>query len=78
MVEDLLEYLVRSLVDAPDDVSVESFDEDDGSLILELRVGEQDVGRVIGRHGRTIAALRTLMRACSASEGQRILVDVLD
>ena len=57
--EDLLEYLARSIVDDPDAVVVESFEEDDGTIVLELKVGEGDAGKVIGRGGRTIAALRT-------------------
>lgn len=76
--EDLLEYLARSLVDEPAAVSVEAFEEEDGTIVLELRVGEGDVGKVIGRNGRTVSALRTLMRACSVKEGQRVLVDVID
>ena len=76
--EDLLEYLARSLVDDPSAVFVESFEEDDGSIALELHVGEGDVGKVIGRNGRTVNALRALMRACAVDEGQRVLVDVVD
>ena len=76
--EDLLEYLARSLVDDPSAVFVESFEEEDGSIALELHVGERDVGKVIGRNGRTVNALRVLMRACAVDEGQRVLVDVVD
>ncbi len=75
--EDLLEYLVRALVDDPEEVSVEPYDEDDGTLVLEVHVGEDDVGKVIGRGGRTVDALRTVMRACSARAGRRIVVDVV-
>ncbi len=75
---ELLEYLARSLVDHPDEVTVESFQDEDGAVVLELRVAEEDVGKVIGRGGRTIAALRTVVRACSAREGRRVLVDVVD
>jgi uncharacterized protein len=77
-VEGLLQYLARVLVDAPDEVSVESFEEEDGTLVLELHVAEDDAGKVIGRGGRTVAALRTVMRAASARHGQRVLVDVVD
>lgn len=76
--EDLLEYLARTLVDEPDEVSVESFEEDDGTLVLELQVAEGDAGKVIGRGGRTVAALRTVIKACSAKHGRRVLVDVVD
>ena len=76
--EALLEYLARSLVDAPDEVSVDSFEEDDGTLVLELHVAEDDTGKVIGRGGRTVAALRTVMKAASVRDGRRVLVDVVD
>jgi uncharacterized protein len=76
--DDLLAYLARALVDNPDQVSVDSFDEEDGSLVLELHVAEDDVGKVIGRNGRTINALRTVVRASSVRLGRRVLVDVVD
>jgi uncharacterized protein len=77
-VEDLLAYLARSLVDSPDEVSVDSFEEDDGTIVLELHVAEDDAGKVIGRGGRTVAALRTVMKAAAVRQGTRVLVDVLD
>ena len=76
--EDLLAYLARSLVDRPDEVSVESFEEEDGTIVLELRVGEDDAGKVIGRGGRTVSALRTVMKAAAVRQGTRVLVDVVD
>lgn len=76
--EALLEFLARSLVDDPEAVSVEGFDEDDGTIVLELRVAEDDAGQVIGRGGRTASALRTVMRAVAARDGDRVLVDVMD
>jgi predicted RNA-binding protein YlqC (UPF0109 family) len=76
--KDLLEYLAKGLVDEPAEVSVESFDEDDGTLVLELQVAEGDVGKVIGRNGRTVNALRTVVRASSVKAGRRVLVDVVD
>ncbi|MEA2332832.1 MAG: uncharacterized protein QOH58_2970 [Thermoleophilaceae bacterium] len=76
--EDLLEYLARSLVDKPDEVSVDGFDEEDGTIVLELRVAEDDAGKVIGRGGRTVAALRMVMKAAAVREGRRVLVDVVD
>ena len=75
---DLLEYLVRSLVSQPDEVSVDFFEEDDGTVVLELAVSSDDVGQVIGRRGRTINALRAVVRACSVKQGRRVLVDVVD
>ena len=76
--EDLLAYIARGLVDDPRAVKIESFEEDDGTLVYELSVAEDDVGKVIGRHGRTVNALRTVMRACATRHGRRVLVDVLD
>ena len=76
--EDLLEYLARTLVDSPDQVSVEGFEEEDGTVVLELEVAEEDTGQVIGRGGRTIAALRTVMKAAAVRHDCRVLVDVID
>jgi predicted RNA-binding protein YlqC (UPF0109 family) len=76
--KDLLEYLAKGLVDRPDEVSVESFEEDDGTLVLELHVADDDVGKVIGRSGRTVNAIRTVIRAAAVKHGRRVLVDVVD
>jgi len=75
---ELLAYLARALVDKPDAVSVEQFEEDDGTLVLELTVAEEDVGQVIGRGGRTVSALRQVARATGTKQGRRVLVDVVD
>jgi uncharacterized protein len=77
-VEELLEHLARALVDDPDGVTVESFEEDDGTLVLELHVAENEAGKVIGRGGRTVAALRTILRAAAVRHERRVLVDVVD
>ena len=76
--EDLLAYLARALVDDPDQVVVESFEEEDGTVVLELRVAEDDAGKVIGRGGRTVSALRTVVKAASVKQNRRVLVDVID
>ena len=76
--EDLLEFLARSLVDKPDEVSVEGFEEDDGTVVLEVHVAEDDVGKVIGRGGRTVSSLRTVMRAVASRQDGRVLVDIVD
>jgi hypothetical protein len=75
--DQLLEFLVRSLVDEPDSVTVETAEEEDAT-VLELRVADDDAGQVIGRRGRTIGALRTVMRAAGASQDRRVLVDLVD
>ncbi|TMK64819.1 MAG: KH domain-containing protein [Actinobacteria bacterium] len=76
--KDLIEFLVRALVDAPDEVSVESYEDDDGTVVYEVRVAEDDVGKVIGRSGRTVNALRAVVRAAAMRDGRRVLVDVVD
>ncbi len=76
---ELLEYLAEGLVDEPEQVSVESFEEDDDTLVLELCVAEDDYGKVIGRGGRTAHALRTVVKAAAAAKGKRrVLVDIVD
>ena len=75
---ELLEYLARALVDSPDQVTIEEFEEDDGTLVLELSVHEDDYGQIIGRGGRTAAALRTVVKAAGSRQDRRVLVDIVD
>lgn len=77
MPRDLLEYLAKALVDKPDAVKVESYD-DDGALVLELAVDDDDYGHVIGRGGRTASALRTVVKAAGARQDRRVLIDIVD
>jgi uncharacterized protein len=77
-VKDLLAYLASQLVDDPTAVAVEQFDEEDGTVVLELSVGEDDYGRVIGKGGRTANALRTVVKAAAVKEQRRVLVDIVD
>lgn len=74
----LLEYLAEGLVDEPEEVSVEQFDGDDQTIVLELCVAADDYGRVIGRGGRTAHALRTVVKAAATGEGCHVLVDIVD
>jgi predicted RNA-binding protein YlqC (UPF0109 family) len=75
---ELLVYLAQQLVDEPERVEVEEFDEDDGSLVLELSVGDDDYGKVIGRGGRTAQALRTIVKAAAVKDNRRVLVDIVE
>jgi predicted RNA-binding protein YlqC (UPF0109 family) len=75
---ELLEFLVRGLVDEPDAVEIEEFEEDDGTLVLELSVADDDYGKVIGRGGRTANALRVVVKASAARSNRRVLVDIVD
>ena len=66
------------LVSKPEAVSVEQFEEEDGTVVLELSVDDDDYGRVIGRGGRTANALRTLVKASAVREHKRVLIDIVD
>jgi uncharacterized protein len=75
---ELLVYFARQLVDEPDKVEVEEFEEDDGTLVLELSVADDDYGKVIGRGGRTAQALRTVVKAAAVKDNRRVLVDIVE
>ena len=75
--QNLLVLLVRPIVDDPDRVEVEAI-ESDTRVDLELRVAPDDVGKVIGRGGRTIRAIRTVVKAASVKVGKRVNVEVAD
>ena len=74
--QDLVEYLAKGLVDKPDEVRVERV-ERDGAVVLELHVAADDVGKVIGRQGRTARALRTIVRASGARSNERALLEIV-
>lgn len=76
--KELLEYLAQQLVEEPGEVLVEQFDEDDGTVVLELSVGDDDYGRVIGKGGRTANALRSVLKAAAVKNECRVLVDIVD
>ncbi len=74
---ELLEYLVRQLVDDPDAVRVETV-EREGALVLQLHVAKDDVGKVIGRQGRIARALRSVVRASAARSNRRVLLEIVE
>jgi len=74
---DLVEYVAKSLVDDPDAVRVEAVDGDDGTII-ELRVAEADMGKVIGRNGSVAKALRTLLKVTAARTGDPVSLEIVD
>ena len=76
--KDLLEYLARGLVDEPDEVEITEVREDDGTIVLELSVGPDDYGSIIGRGGRTAQALRTVIKGAAVKQGRRVFVDIVD
>lgn len=75
---DLLRDVTAMLVDDPTKVAVDSFEEDDTTVVLELSVADDDYGKVIGRGGRTANALRTIVKASAVRDGRRVLVDIVD
>jgi uncharacterized protein len=74
---ELLEFLVRSLVEDPGAVVVEELEED-GDLVYEITVAEEDLGRVIGKGGRVANAIRTIAKAAAVRLDRRVIVDILD
>ena len=75
--QDLLEFLTRALVEHPDQVVVEELEED-GDLVYEITVAEEDLGRVIGRRGRVANAIRSVAKAAAVRIERRVIVDILD
>jgi len=75
--KDFLEYVVKGLVDHPGEVSVTPV-EHGGTTLYELRLHQEDVGRIIGRQGATINALRSLLQAGSARKGQRCSLEIVE
>ncbi len=74
----VLTHIVRSIVDQPDAVVVEEATNDDGKHRLDVRVGPGDLGRVIGRRGRTAASIRTVTRAAASKDGVELDIEFLD
>ena len=74
---ELLEFLVKSLVEDPEAVEVEELEED-GDLFYEISVADGDLGRVIGKGGRVANAIRTIAKAAAVRLDRRVIVDILD
>jgi hypothetical protein len=74
--KELVEFITKSLVDDPSQVYVSEI-EGENSVILELRVGPEDMGRVIGKGGRTVNAMRTLIRVLAAKQGKRVTLEIV-
>lgn len=77
MLKELVEYLARALVDNPNEVSVEAV-EDEKTTTLKLKVAPADLGRVIGKQGRTARAMRTLLHATAAKSRRRAILEILE
>lgn len=75
--KELVEFLARSLVDSPDAVKVQTYEREQAT-VLELEVAHADLGKVIGRQGRTARAIRTLLSAAGQKERRRYVLDIID
>jgi len=75
--KEVVETIARVLVDAPDDVAVREI-EGESAIVLELRVAPQDLGKVIGKQGRTARAIRTLLRAAGMKLRKRLVLEILE
>lgn len=73
----LVEQIAKALVDRPDEVYVDEVPED-GTIVLELEVAEEDMGKLIGRHGRTVKALRSLVAATGIRQRKRFSLEILE
>lgn len=75
--ENVLEFVAKQLVDHPDDVRIET-EEDDREVVLNLHVHDEDLGKVIGKRGRTAKAIRTLVKAAGSLDDENITVEIVD
>lgn len=74
--KELLELIAKSLVDYPDEVSVIETERDDETLILELKVAQEDMGKVIGKQGRIARAIRSVVKASAVKSGKKVMVEI--
>lgn len=77
MIVEVLEFIARHLVDHPDEVSVTEVEED-GETVLELRVHPDDMGKIIGKRGRTAKAIRTMVKAAATRTGSSAMVEIVE
>ena len=75
---DFVEYVIRRLVDKPDSVQLTEEEKEANKVVFQLKVDPEDVGKVIGRKGRTANAVRTLLSAIAAREGKRVILEIID
>ncbi|MBM4170635.1 MAG: KH domain-containing protein [Ignavibacteria bacterium] len=76
--KEFIEFIAKHLVDHPDNVTLEEVTPDDKTVELTLKVGADDVGKVIGKQGKTAQAMRTLLTAIAAKDGKRAILKILD
>jgi predicted RNA-binding protein YlqC (UPF0109 family) len=76
--KEFIEFIAKHLVDSPDNVTLEEATPDEKTVELTLKVGAEDVGKVIGKQGKTAQAMRTLLTAIAAKDGKRAILKILD
>ena len=76
--KELLTYIIQSLVDEPDQVTVDERTGSGGGVVYEVRVADGDMGKVIGRQGRIVRQIRVLMKTVAQRQGKKVTVDILD
>lgn len=74
--QQLVEFLAKHLVDRPEEVQVREIDAE-RAVVLEIKVADGDIGKIIGRQGRVIQAIRSLARAAAARQGKRVMIEVV-
>ena len=74
---EFIEYLIKQLVDKPEEVQINEI-AGEQTIVFELRVGDGDMGKVIGRHGQTASSLRILLAAAAAKQGKRFVLEILE
>ena len=75
--KELLEVIAKALVNNPDEVQITEREKEDGTIVLELHVAEEDMGKVIGKQGRIAKAIRSVIKAKSLRDGKHALVDII-
>jgi len=76
--KELLEFIVKSLVDNKDEVVIEENTKEDGTIIYSIKVDEQEMGKIIGKQGRIAKAIRTLAKSVSNKENKKVVIEIVD
>lgn len=76
--KELVEVIAKALVDSPDEVTVTERTEEDGTIVLELRVADNDMGKVIGKKGRIAKSIRTVVKTVAIKQDKRVVVDIVE
>ncbi|MBR5931960.1 MAG: KH domain-containing protein [Lachnospiraceae bacterium] len=76
--KELVEVIAKALVDSPDEVVVSQREEDDGTIVIELHVAKEDMGKVIGKKGRIAKSIRTVVKTAAQKQNLKTVVDIID